>query len=213
MLGETEPASPQPSAGMPAGPLEAAPRLQWAQLQALGQGHKPRSSSLKLTWGLLTPSLYPLWEVGPEPPQSWGSPTNTTGHLKVREREESLWGTEPGHMFTHTLAHVETGTRMQGPRRSTRTCLCVGNSSGMHATYTDMHTHTHECGGFPAGASGKELTCQGRRCKRRGFNPCVGEDPLGEGMATHSRILVWRVPWTEEPGGLQSAGLQRVGHD
>ena len=39
------------------------------------------------------------------------------------------------------------------------------------------------------------------------------EDPLEEGMATHSRILAWRIPWTEEPGGLQSTGLQRVGLD
>ena len=34
------------------------------------------------------------------------------------------------------------------------------------------------------------------------------EDPLEEGMATHSSILVWRIPWTEEPGGLQSIWLQ-----
>ena len=39
------------------------------------------------------------------------------------------------------------------------------------------------------------------------------EDPLEKGMATHSIILAWRVPWTEEPGGLQSMGSQRVGHD
>ena len=39
------------------------------------------------------------------------------------------------------------------------------------------------------------------------------EDPLEEGMATHSRILGWRIPWTEKPGGLQSMGSQRVGHD
>ena len=39
------------------------------------------------------------------------------------------------------------------------------------------------------------------------------EDPLGKGMAIHSSILAWRIPWTEEPGGLQSLGLQRVGHD
>ena len=39
------------------------------------------------------------------------------------------------------------------------------------------------------------------------------EDPLEEGMATHSSILAWRIPWTEEPGGLQSMGSQRVGHD
>ena len=38
-------------------------------------------------------------------------------------------------------------------------------------------------------------------------------DPLEEGMAIHSSILAWRIPWKEEPGGLQSMGLQRVGHD
>ena len=38
-------------------------------------------------------------------------------------------------------------------------------------------------------------------------------DPLGEGMATHCSILAWRIPWTEEPGGLQSMGSQRVRHD
>ena len=40
-----------------------------------------------------------------------------------------------------------------------------------------------------------------------------GEDPLEKEIATHSRILAWEVPWTEEPGGLQSMGSQRVGHD
>ena len=39
------------------------------------------------------------------------------------------------------------------------------------------------------------------------------EDRLEEEMAIHSSILAWRIPWTEEPGGLQSTGLQRVGHD
>ena len=39
------------------------------------------------------------------------------------------------------------------------------------------------------------------------------EDPLEEQMATHSSILAWRIPWTEEPGRLQSIGSQRVGHD
>ena len=40
-----------------------------------------------------------------------------------------------------------------------------------------------------------------------------GEDSLEEGMATHSSTLAWRIPWTEESGGLQSKGLYRVGHD
>ena len=39
------------------------------------------------------------------------------------------------------------------------------------------------------------------------------EDPLEKGMTTHSSILAWRIPWTEEPGGLQSMKSQRVGHD
>ena len=39
------------------------------------------------------------------------------------------------------------------------------------------------------------------------------EDPLENGMATHSSILAWRIPWTEEPCGLQSMWSQRVGHD
>ena len=39
------------------------------------------------------------------------------------------------------------------------------------------------------------------------------EDPLEEAKAAHSSILAWRTPWTEEPGELQSMGLQRVGHD
>ena len=39
------------------------------------------------------------------------------------------------------------------------------------------------------------------------------EDPLEEGMATHSSILAWRIPRSEEPGSLQSIGSQRIGHD
>ena len=44
--------------------------------------------------------------------------------------------------------------------------------------------------------------------------PSLGwEDPLGKEMAIHSRTIAWKVPWTEEPGRLQSMGSQRVGHD
>ena len=39
------------------------------------------------------------------------------------------------------------------------------------------------------------------------------EDPLEKGMATYSRLLAWRIPWTEKPGGLQSMGSQKVRHD
>ena len=51
---------------------------------------------------------------------------------------------------------------------------------------------------------GKEFACNGADLVRS-----LGwEDPLEKGMATHSRILAWRIPWTEEPGGLQSMRLQ-----
>ena len=43
--------------------------------------------------------------------------------------------------------------------------------------------------------------------------PLGQEDPLEKGMTTHSSILAWRIPWTEEPGGLQSMGSQRAGHN
>jgi len=42
------------------------------------------------------------------------------------------------------------------------------------------------------------------------FQSLSGKDPLEEGMATHSSVLAWEIPWTEEPGGLQSMGSQRV---
>ena len=67
--------------------------------------------------------------------------------------------------------------------------------------------------GLPGGASGKEPSFQCRRHQRHGFNPWMGKESLEEGMAALSCILAWRIPWTEEPGGLQSRGLQRVGHD
>ena len=63
--------------------------------------------------------------------------------------------------------------------------------------------------GSPGGASDEEPACQCRRHKRRSLG---WEDPLEEGTATHSSILAWRIPWTEEPGGLGSIGSQRVGH-
>ena len=43
--------------------------------------------------------------------------------------------------------------------------------------------------------------------------PLGQDDPVEKGRATHSSILAWKIPWIEEPGGLQSIGLQRVGHN
>ena len=62
---------------------------------------------------------------------------------------------------------------------------------------------------FSDSSDGKESACN---AVDLGSIP-VWEDPLEKGMATHSSILAWRIPWTEEPGGLWSMWSERVGHD
>ena len=64
--------------------------------------------------------------------------------------------------------------------------------------------------GFPGGASGEESISNAGDSRVWSLGQ---KDPLEEGMATHSSILAWRTPWTEEPGGLQSMGSQRAGQD
>ena len=59
----------------------------------------------------------------------------------------------------------------------------------------------------------KNLPANAGDLKRCCFHHLVGKIPLEKGMATHSKILAWRIPWTEEPGGLQYIGSQRVGHN
>ena len=62
---------------------------------------------------------------------------------------------------------------------------------------------------FPGGSEDKASACNVEtRVRSLGW-----EDPLEKEMSTHSSILVWRIPWTEEPGGLQSTGSQRVRHE
>ena len=63
--------------------------------------------------------------------------------------------------------------------------------------------------GFPGGSVIKNLPVK----QETQVQSLDQEDPLEEGMATPSSILAWEIPWTEEPGGLQSMRSQRVGHD
>ena len=65
----------------------------------------------------------------------------------------------------------------------------------------------HSCSGFPGGSVGEESA---RNVRDLGLIPALGRSPR-EKTATHSSILAWRIPWTEEPGELQSMGSQRVG--
>ena len=67
--------------------------------------------------------------------------------------------------------------------------------------------------GFPDGADGKELDYQHWRRKVIQVQSLSGEYPLEKGTATHSSIPTWRIPQTEDPGGLQTIGLQNIRHD
>ena len=76
---------------------------------------------------------------------------------------------------------------------------------------SDWTTNTHY--GLPRLLSGKESACQCRRHRRCGLHPCIRKIPWRRKWQTQSSILAWRIPWTEQPGGLQSMELQRVGHN
>ena len=67
---------------------------------------------------------------------------------------------------------------------------------------------TYDSMGFPGGTSGKEPPATAGGVRDMGLIPA-----MEKGVATHSSILAWRIPWAEEPCGLQSIGSQRVSHD
>ena len=81
------------------------------------------------------------------------------------------------------------------------------NSYLFSASLVDWEHYIH--GVFPIAQTGKNLTAM-QETQVRSLGQ---EDPLEKGMAVHFSIPPWRIPWTEEPGRLQSMGLQRVGHD
>ena len=93
-------------------------------------------------------------------------------------------------------------------------CKYITSNKGY--THTHTHTHTHTLG-FPGGAAGKEPACQCRRHRRHGFNPLDRKTPWRRKwqptiLDWKPSILHWKIPWTEEPGGLQFMGSQRVEH-
>ena len=67
-------------------------------------------------------------------------------------------------------------------------------------------------GGLPSGSEVKNLPAV-QEMQETQVQSLGREDPLEEGMETHRSILAWRIPWTEESGGLWSIGSQRAGHD
>ena len=103
-----------------------------------------------------------------------------------------------------TILEVHYGKKSLSPNSTCMTCDCV--FSVIQLVYILTHSV-----GFPGGSDSKEFTCNMGDLGSEG--PWVGKIPLEKGMATYSNILDWRIPWTEEPGGLQFLGLQRVRHD
>ena len=101
------------------------------------------------------------------------------------------------------------------------TCICpllllldhvicqAGVGGSLTHPFNPLHTgwlkivYCFQTKGYAGSASGKETACQ---CRRHRFDPWARKIPPEEGMATHSSILAWRIPWTEEPGGLWSTG-------
>ena len=124
------------------------------------------------------------------------------------------------------LSHPQRGATLQTPGAGSAVSSALASLCPRATVFDDSDTCMITCRAqlmcfhsflrgmiFPVngGTSGKEPTFQCKRCKRRGFHSW--EDPLEEGMATHSSVLTWRIPWTEEPSRLQSLGWQRLEHD
>ena len=72
---------------------------------------------------------------------------------------------------------------------------------------------TQSSRGLSLWLSGKESVCNAGDAQELWVRSLGWKDPLEKGKTTHSIIVAWRIPWTEEPGKLQSMGSQRVGHD
>ena len=94
-------------------------------------------------------------------------------------------------------------------------CVCshIAFTSGDDAFTDAINTRTTNLRSFPGGSEVKHLLANAGDTGEMQVGSLGQEDPLEEGIATHSSTLAWEIPWTEEPGGLQSMGSQRVGHN
>ena len=133
--------------------------------------------------------------------------------------------------FYFLIAHSASGTcsyclLIIGHLHTSHSCLhFLGSSAGKESAYDagdsgsipGLGRSPGEGTGYPLQCSWASLVAQMVKNPSAMWETWVWslgwEDPLEEGMATHSSILAWRIPWTEEPGRLQIRGLQRVRHD
>ena len=109
----------------------------------------------------------------------------------------SVWTyKEKSPIHGQVKSKVQSSVSSLGGVRRMHVCVCI---------YMRVFSQIHMC----VSSDGKESACNADTQ----VQPLGREDPLEKGMATHSSILAWRIPWTEEPGRLQSMGSQRVIHD
>ena len=133
--------------------------------------------------------------------------------IYIQSREEEGHQSDPSNQETRNFLPVS----LPG------LCLCIFSQIVAHCHpwpkswnewWSYMCVYIYSSKGFPRGTSAKELAGQCRRHKRLGSGRSLHqEDPLEGDMATHSSILAWRIPWTEEPSRLWSIGLQRIRHN
>ena len=142
------------------------------------------------------------------------SPVKSTGHVHRCEAIRARQGVG-GHVrrwhlgFRQPRVQVLRLTHPRGDCAKTIFLFC--SVSSLKSTSNDLIRLLRafnvimraKC--FPGGSTDKESACNA--------GDLGWEKPLEKGIATHSSILAWRIPWTEEPGGLQLMGSQRVGHD
>ena len=178
------------------------------------------SASLSLTWYCLNPSRPPLSEKAMAPHSStfaWKIPwTKEPGRLQSVGSLE-LGTTERLHFhFSLSCIGEGNGNPLQ--------CSCLENPRDVEAWWAAVYgvaqsrtwlkrlssSSSRPPLGLPWCSDSKESTCN---VGEPGWIPGSGRSPLEEGMATHSSILAWEIPWTEESGGLQAMGSQRVRHN
>ena len=156
-------------------------------------------------------SLGTSWTVAFQGPVSLVFPSKTTGvgcHFSLRVNF-SIWGSDPHypHWQANFLPLSCQGNPSIGDtavKKQTKNEISFSRQT-VHVIISKLSC---QCD-FPGSASDKESACQCRRHETWVRSP-GWEEPLEEEMATHSNILAWKIPWTEEPGGLQSMGSQRV---
>ena len=117
------------------------------------------------------------------------------------------WGTRESRTTGCWSAARTSYATVSRPVRAPPPFICAADSSSVSFSMRLSHSR-----GVPGGSAVKNLPAVQETQEMRAQS--LGrEDPLEEGMATHSSTLAWRIPWTEEPGGLQSMGSQTIRHD